>query len=134
MLVLVCLFFVGLGTSIVVNTLYTFPHRYDLLASRGIRVDGSLVKCAPGIGGGRGVGCEVHLAYKSFDRTWDYPENSPQFGDLHPGSSIPMLVDPSNPNIAYTVLDVRERTSSGLGLLFYFGCVLVLAGIGGSLA
>ena len=130
-IVLLCLFFIGIGTSTVINTLYTFPHRYGLLASGGVSVDGTLVKCAPGIGGGRGIGCEVHLNYEHFNRTWEYPENSPQFNGLTPGSRIPMLVDPSNPNIAYTVLDVRQRTDSGLGVLFFFGCALVVVGIAG---
>jgi|SRR5579863_2537392 len=128
---LLCLFFVGLGASIVVNSLFTFPHRYAVLSSRGVRIEGTLVKCGPGIGGGNGTGCEVHITFKGFSRTWDYPENSPQFNGMSPGDRIPMLVDPANPNDAYTVLDVRDRTNTGFGVLFSLGCAFILIGLGG---
>lgn len=128
---LVCLFFIGFGTSIVVNSLSTVPHQYAELSNRGVRIEGTLVKCAPGLGGGRGTGCEVHISYKGFARTWDYPENIAQFAGLHPGDHIAMLVDPSDPNDAYTVVDVRDRTNSGIGVLFFLGGFFILLGLVG---
>ena len=124
-------FFVGFGAHIAYESLHGLAHRYDTLSSRGVRADASLVKCAPGIGGGRGVGCRLNLKYGSVHRTWDYPQNSSQFAGLRPGQPVTMLVDPAHPTVAYTVHDVEARTNTGLGPVFFLGAAFLVIGVAG---
>jgi hypothetical protein len=84
------------------------------------------VTCAPGIG----VGCQLAVRYQGRRCIWDYPENSAQFNGLSDGASVPVLVDPHDPNIVYTVRDVEQRTNTGgfalTGLIFIVPGVLGL--------
>jgi hypothetical protein len=67
-------------------------------------------------------------------RVWDYPENSAQFNGLSDGASVPVLVDPRDPNIVYTVRDVEQRTNTRgfalTGLVFIVPGVLGLVAMG----
>jgi hypothetical protein len=129
-----CLFLIGLGGSIIWSSTSRLPHRYDTLARSGIRTTAQLVACAPGIGGGRGIGCRLALRYQGHRRVWDYPENSPQFNGLSDGVSVPVLVDPHNSNIVYTVRDVEQRTNTRgfalTGLIFIVPGALGLVAMG----
>lgn len=130
---LVAVFLVAFGAHIVYESAYGLGHQYDVLKQRGVEVDGQLVNCAPGIGGGRGVGCRVRLLYQSSARTWDYPEDASQFDRLQPGDAVPMLVDPRRPSTAYTVRDVQQRTNAGVGAVLALGLVYVVVGVIGLL-
>lgn len=130
---LLAIFFVALGVHIVYDSAYGLGRRYDVLRQRGVQVDGQVVTCAPGIGGGRGVGCRVRLVYGSSTRTWNYPENTSQFERTPPGSPVQMLVDPQHPSTAYTVRDVEDRTNAGTGPLLGLGVVYVVVGLAGLL-
>lgn len=130
--ILVCLFFVGYGASLVWNSERSLPAAYASLRSRGVNATAHLVRCAPGIGGGRGVGCRVSLTYRGHIRTWDYPEDARQFEGLRPGAPIAVLVDTRHPTTVYTVHDVNRRANAGLrSPVLWYGVVLIAAGIAG---
>ena len=44
-------------------------------------------------------------------------DNLDQFDGVEPGDRVAVLVDPDDPETAFSVVDVRERTNSGIGLL-----------------
>jgi hypothetical protein len=97
-----------------------------------VQATANLVKCAPGIGGGRGVGCRVSLRFAGRVRTWNYPEDAHQFDGLSAGAPIPVLVDPSDPRTVYTARDVERRTNAGASSpVLWFGVVLVGIGLAG---
>ena len=125
------LFLAGIGVHSIYEPLVALPHRYDALRDRGVRVDAVLVRCARGIGGGRGLGCRLRLDFRGQARTWNYPENSHQFGQFRPGDKVPVLVDRSDPGNAYTVRDVQARTNTGVGPLLLFGVAMTVVGLAG---
>lgn len=129
-----CVFLIALGGFMIWDSTTRLPHRYDTLARRGIRTTAQLVTCAPGIGGGRGTGCRLAIRYQGRRRVWDYPENSSQFNGLSDGVSVPVLVDPHNPDIVYTVRDVEQRTNTEgfalTGLIFIVPGALGLVATG----
>jgi hypothetical protein len=130
--VLLCLFFVVFGAFDVWGSYHRLPHTYARLRAHGMPATASLVKCAPGIGGGRGVGCRVSLGFAGHVRTWNYPEDAHQFDGLRAGAPIPVLVDPSEPTTVYTVRDVERRTNAGASSpVLWFGVVLVGIGLAG---
>jgi hypothetical protein len=129
--VLVCLFFVVFGAFEAWDSYHRLPRVYASLRARGLPATARLVRCAPGIGGGRGVGCRLSLTFAGRERTWDYPEDAPQFERLAAGAAIPVLVDPRNPNTVYTVHDVDHRTNAGTSPGFWYGIVLLVVGLAG---
>ena len=129
--VAVLLFMIGFGASTSWQELVALPQTYARLRLEGIPATAHLVVCAPGIGGGRGIGCRLGLRGREETRDWDYPENSGQFESLTPGAPVAMLVDPSDPTTAYTVRDVEEGTNAGWGPVVLFGIALSLGGLGG---
>lgn len=130
--VLVCLFFVVYGAFLAWDSYGRLPHTYARLRAHGVRTTAKLVECAPGIGGGRGIGCRLSVRFGSLLRTWNYPEDSGQFRGLPVGSAIPVLVDPSNPKTIYTVHDVERRTNAGVtSPVFWFGIILAAVGLAG---
>lgn len=130
--ILLCVFFLGYGTSLVWKSERSLPGAYAALRSRGVPATAHLVLCAHGIGGGRGVGCRVSLDYQGHARTWDYPEDSHQFDGLQPGAPIAVLVDSRNPQTVYTVHDVDHRTNAGItSPVLWYGTVLIILGLAG---
>ena len=126
--IVLCLFFVGFGASLIWKSEHGLPAAYARLRAHGVPATAHLVRCAPGTGGGRGVGCRLSLG----DRTWDYPEDSAQFRGLPAGAPVAVLVDPHHPTTVYTVHDVDRRTNAGIGSpVLWFGVVLIAAGLGG---
>lgn len=125
---LVCLFFVGLGLHSIWNSMVSLPATYRLLNESGILTSATVDRCTPGIGGGRGVGCELSLSYKGARRVWDYPEDSAQFGGLRAGAHVPVLLDPRHPQTVYTVADVRARTNAGFSPVVGLGVAWIVAG------
>ena len=131
-LVLVCLFFVVYGAFLAWDSYHRLPHRYSLLRAHGVRTTAKLVECAPGVGGGRGVGCRLSIRLGGLARTWNYPEDSSQFRGLPVGSAIPVLVDPGNSKTIYTVHDVERRTNAGASSpVFWYGIILAAVGLAG---
>lgn len=129
---LLCLFFVVFGAYSAWDSYHRLPQRYARLRTHGVQATANLVKCAPGIGGGRGVGCRVSLRFAGHARTWDYPEDVRQFEGLRAGAPIPVLVDASDPATVYTVRDVERQTNAGASSpLLWFGVVLVGIGLAG---
>jgi hypothetical protein len=122
---------VGYGSFEAWDSYYRLPHRYADLRANGLPRMAKLVRCAPGIGGGRGVGCRLSLRSGERLRTWNYPEDSAQFKRLAAGAPIPVLVDPSNSTIVYTVHDVDNRTNAGTSPVFWFGIGVGLFGLAG---
>ena len=129
--VLVSLFFVGLGVHMIWQSTKTLPREYDRLSARGVAATAHVDRCATGLGGGRGVACQLTLSYDGSLKTWVYPQNSAQFEGLPIDAPVAMLVDPQHPRTAYTVADVRARTNAGFGIVAAFGAVFVCAGAAG---
>jgi hypothetical protein len=130
--ILLCLFFLGYGISLVWKSERSLPGAYATLRSRGVPATARLVRCAPGIGGGRGVGCRISFDYQGRTPTWDYPEDSHQFDGLQPGAPIAVLVDPHDPQTVYTVHDVDRRTNAGItSPVLWYGVVLIALGLAG---
>lgn len=128
--ILLCLFFIGFGASTVWEAFFALPAAYDRLEAAGVPAIAVIDECRAGLGGGRGVACRISMDFEGVTRAWVYPENSPQFDGLGPGDRVPMLVDPTSPDVAYTVTDVSARTNTGwTGALF--GEVLVFVGLAG---
>jgi hypothetical protein len=129
---LLCMFFVVFGAFNIWDSYHRLPHTYARLRTGGVQATANLVKCAPGIGGGRGVGCRVSLRFAGRVRTWNYPEDAHQFDGLSAGAPIPVLVDPSDPRTVYTARDVERRTNAGASSpVLWFGVVLVGIGLAG---
>jgi hypothetical protein len=127
-----CLFFVVFGGYTAWHSYVGLPHAYARLRAHGVRADASLVRCAPGLGGGRGVGCRLSLRFEGRTRAWNYPENSRQFESLPVGSQVPVLVDPSHPTTVYTVRDVERGTNTGLSSpVLWLGVVFAGLGLAG---
>ncbi len=120
---------VGFGAFTTWDSLVSLPHKYDQLRSNGTQATAYLVVCAPGIGGGRGIGCRLRLSFDGQTRTWAYPEDSGQFEQLRPGAPVTMLVDPADPATAYTMRDVEARTNAGWSPPALFGVALTLIGL-----
>jgi hypothetical protein len=130
--VCLCLFFVGFGVDTAWDGYDRLPHSYARLRHAGVRTTANLVRCAPGIGGGRGVGCRISLRFAGHVRTWDYPEDSRQFERLPAGAAIPVLVDPSETTTVYTVRDVEHGTNAGLSSpVLWLGIVFAGTGFAG---
>jgi hypothetical protein len=103
-----------------------------VLRHAGVRATATLVRCAPRLDGGNGVGCRISLSYAGERRTWNYSENSRQFERLPTGAAIPVLVDPRHTATVFTVRDVEQETNAGIGSpLLWFGVVLVGIGLAG---
>jgi len=128
---LVCLFFAGFGAHMIWHSTVTLPHTYDRLERIGAPATATVDKCAPGLGGGRGVACRLTLNYQGSARTWVYPENSRQFQGLPIGATVSMLVDPGHPRTAYTVTDVDARTNAGFGVVAGLGFFFICLGLSG---
>jgi hypothetical protein len=130
--VLLCVFFIGFGAYTAWDSYYRLPHRYAALRHTGVRATANLIRCAPRLGGGNGVGCRISLSYAGHRRTWNYAENSSQFERLPPGAAIPVLVDPKDTSTVFTVRDVAQETDAGIGSpLLWFGVGLVAIGMAG---
>jgi hypothetical protein len=127
----VCLFFVAYGAFLAWDSYHRLPHVYAALRARGVPATANLVRCAPGIGIYRGVHCRLSLRFDGRLRTWNYPEDSAQFKGLAGGEAIPVLVDPNNSSIVYTLRDVEHGTNAGTSPVFWYGVVLVVLGLAG---
>jgi hypothetical protein len=127
----VCFFFVAYGAFLAWDSYHSLPHVYETLRARGVPATANLVRCAPGVGLYHGVRCRLSLRFAGRFRTWDYPEDAAQFRGLAVGAAIPVLVDPTNSSVAYTLRDVEHRTNAGTSPVFWYGVVLVLLGLAG---
>lgn len=118
----VCLFLIGLGIARFSSSRHSLPGAYATLEKRGVRATARIDECAPGLGGGRGVACRLTLRFRGRMKTWVYPEDSSQFDGLPTHAPVSVLVDPENPELVYTAVDVHQRTNTGdvayLGLFF----------------
>lgn len=121
---LVWLAFAALGVGFMWHSLVVMPHRYDALSHDGISAVAQ-VRCDRD--------CELTMSYNGRRRTWTYHQPHEQFRSVRYGGSVPMLVDRREPQIAYTVYDVRHRSNSGFGLTAWFGLLVVLSGVGAGL-
>lgn len=123
----ITLFFILFGFHQIISTTVQLPKEYARLQQSGIHTYARLDKCARGLGGGRGVGCQLTLTTPQ-QYTWSYSEDSAQFEGILYGSNVPVLVDSHNPRIAYTVYDIDHHTNVHSPVIIGFGIVLILAG------
>jgi hypothetical protein len=121
---------VGLGVHGLVTSFVTRPHAYDVLDSRGIVRQATVVECKAGLGGGRGRACKLSLLYAGSTRTWVYGENSAQFDGLAAGAQVEVLVDPRHPDTVYPRTDVAARTNTGWGPVAFFSVGALVLAIG----
>jgi hypothetical protein len=126
-----CLFFLGFGTYTAWHSAVALPRTYAQLRSSGVPATARLASC--GNYGGNGVSCRLQLSYAGKTRIWTYPNDVHQFHGLPLGAPIAMLVDPTDPEIAYTVGDVNANTNAGWGILSFLGLGLAFAGAAGLL-
>lgn len=61
----------------------------------------------------------------------DYENNLEQFESVAPGGTVPVLLDPENPDIIRTVADVRDGADASFGVLAAFGIVVAIGGVAG---
>jgi len=113
----------GFGIWGLHNTLVAMPARYDALEQRGVATTATFEGCF----GSRS--CDVSMTFRGVPRRWRYPVNSGQFGDLPQGARIAMIVDPRDPETAYTAEDVERRTNDGFGLLLVVAAAFGLLGL-----
>ena len=121
---------VGLGVHGLVTSLVTRPHAYDVLESRGVVRQATVVECRAGLGGGHGRACKLSLTYGGSTRTWVYGENSAQFDGLARRASVEVLVDPLQPDTVYTRTDVAAGTNTGWGPAAFFSLAALLLAVG----
>ena len=124
MLPLLAVTFLAIAASLLRSALVTLPSDYDRLAARGVAVDAQVTECS----GGHNRTCELAYTYAGTTTRWAYPQNSGQFAEA--GSVVTLLVDPSDPSIRYTAVDVQGRFNAGFGLAAAFGLVSAVIGLG----
>jgi len=112
----------GFGIWGLHNTLVAMPARYDALEQRGVATTATFEGCF-----GR-RNCDVSLTFRGMPRRWRYPVNSSQFGDLPKGARVAMILDPRDPETAYTAEDVEQRTNDGFGQLLVAAAACGLLG------
>jgi hypothetical protein len=100
-------------------SLYALPRTYDRLQSSGVRVSATLGYVnPPGIDRFKDNDYyTLTYAFGGRSRTKNVFENWDQFDGVDLGQTVPVLVDPKDPDTAFSVADVRARTNSGIGLL-----------------
>lgn len=111
---LVAVFCLGYGAHLLWTGVYVLPRTYDVLARAGVPVSLSVDRCAPGLGGGHGLACDVAVTYDGAHHEWVYPYEVHQFTPYTPGETVPALLDPHHPGTVYTVRNVEDRWGAGL--------------------
>jgi hypothetical protein len=124
--ILVCAFFVVFGIATAWKAAFGLPRTYSRLASHGVRATATFAGCR--VTGIRRHECRLSLADDGSTRTWNYPQDFPQFDHLLVGAVVQVLVDPDHPATVYTVHDVDARYDAGFGVLGIFGIVLAVIG------
>jgi hypothetical protein len=124
--------FVVYGSITAWHALVSAPQAYSRLRDRGVPVTGKLDGCS---GGGSAAGsgvmshverrCHVTVTFRGSTRSWVYPYSVDEAG----GPTLAMLVDPSHPQTAYAVYDVRHSTGAGWNGHAIFGLVLLGGGL-----
>ena len=121
---LILLFMLGAGGFLVMHSLVIVPREYDRLAAIGVPVKGEVVSCYHG----RGADCWVSYTYEGVSRRAVYGQDVGQFGAV--GSTVDLLVDPSDAATVFTVHDVRTRYVEAwevvVGLFMLVGAAIVL--------
>ena len=111
---LLALFLLGFGAHLLWTGAWVLPRTYDRLARAGLPVNLVVDRCAPGLGGGHGLACDVSLTYAGAHHEWVYPYEVGQFAPYQPGETVPALLDPRHPDTVYTVRNVEDRWGAGL--------------------
>lgn len=91
------------GVFLLVHNLVIVPGAYEKLSSSGAQVTGVVTSCR----NARGRVCDVTYTYRGQIYTVVYGQHTDQFGSA--GSSVPLLVDPSDPTTVFTQQDVQTR-------------------------
>jgi hypothetical protein len=125
--VLVCGFLAVFGAAAAWNAIHRQPAVYAQLKAYGVPVWASFAGCS--IAGIKDEHCRLSLAYEGRSRTWTYREDYTQFRGLAVGAPVSVLVDPAHPTTVYTARDVASGYGTGLGVMFFFGVGLALAGL-----
>jgi len=123
-------FFVGFGAWTTWDTFSARPAVYETLKDRGVQVAAHPENHHVGFTG-RDDYYTLTVTYRGQRYSTHYHDDYKQFRSVPPGGTVPALVDPKDPEIIYTVADVRERTNAGFGVVAVFGIVMTLAGLFG---
>lgn len=91
------------GVFLLTHNLVLVPGAYERLSAGGVPVTATVAACRDV----RGRVCELAYSYRGQARTLTYGQHTEQFGP--PGSSVKLLVDPSDPSTAFTQQDVETR-------------------------
>jgi hypothetical protein len=110
-------------------TMYRLPHAYNTLEDRGVRVVGQPDYREDG---DRDY-IAVTFTYRGRTREERVFDSVNQFRYSRAGTleKVPVLVDPEDPDTAFTVYDVRARTNTGLSFFPIFViCALIFCVVG----
>ena len=123
-------FFIGFGAYITWDAVSARPAVYETLEGRGVKADARVDYHEVGFSGDDDY-YSLTVTFRGSSYSTRYHNNYPQFESVRPGGTVPALVDPENPEVIYTVTDVREGTNAGFGVLAVFGIAMTIGGIYG---
>jgi hypothetical protein len=95
------------GVFLLLHNLVMLPGAYERLSTSGVEVTGSVVACR----NTRAKVCDLTYTYQGPPKTITYGQHTDQFGPA--GSKVTLLVDPSDPSMAFTKQDVDTRYREG---------------------
>ena len=112
------------GAFLLLHNLVMLPGAYERLSTSGAPVTATVTACR----NARAKVCDLTYSYQGQTRTVTYGQHADQFGPA--GSSVTLLVDPSDPSIAFTTQDVetryRERYEIPMGELLVLLSLMVV--------
>lgn len=112
-------FFVGLGTWAIVDDLLLRPTEYAHLTSVGVPGRVTVTICTRSV-------CEGDYTYSGAA----YHGRIPDTSGRPPGTTMPILIDPSNPSTFFPTEYVRAGRNAGLSPVLFFGIAMIALGIG----
>lgn len=124
LLVLCIAALVAMGCFLIAHSLVIMPREYDQLSTHGVPVTARVVDCRRG----KRL-CDLAYSYAGTPPTVVYTRNTAQFGD--PGSTVDMLVDPSDPSMVFTAKDVSNRYREPYEIPLGLGILVVTLGLVG---
>jgi hypothetical protein len=91
------------GAFLLLHNLVVLPGAYERLSQNGAQITATVNGCH----NTRGRVCDLTYTYQGLTRTVVYGQHTDQFGPA--GSTVTLLVDPSDPSTAFTAQDVQSR-------------------------
>ena len=112
------LFFIGLGTWAIVDDVLLRPTEYAHLTSVGVPGQVTVTVCTRST-------CEGDYTYDGAGYHGTIPDTSGR----PPGTTMPILIDPSNPSTFFPTEYVRAGRNAGLSPVLFFGIAMLALGI-----